>query len=570
MGEIKALHSFYNRMFWFYGGSLDQTDDIAFRKPIKYTEYAQQVLYYDKLDISGGNRGLHEETAGVTIMIRTFSSHGLFEMWIHWDNKLTDSPESVGSTVDHTGKGSTKFGLSAKVYQSIYRKSTDSGAVLNYSSAHPKAVYASIVSTMFRRVRALRTQEVDRRAAQLERIKCNDCTKVYIGQTVRELHTRIGEHKRSINRPPRNIDEYQAIVNDSAMAGYALHTGHRIDLENGNILRRGLRFTPQRLVAEAVEVAKLPSIVNHQLVDERLIFGAEISKTLKQRVCILVWKDLTHCITAVRKLSKLAARPTKEALSFMRNVSKVKLWCTFGGFVIANASDTQMNKRPALCSEIFEIQMAVVRSLIIPKSCRLHVSLPGAEKLVKLSAERTVYRIDTLKMRILTTLIYAVITKHKRGERGIRSLTEFTRTPFGTSNEPITRRLNYFGLLRRHNPDKSSVGCYSSGDTLTLHVRCPEFKPWQVVRGRITTCYLKSEKRAHVCETSALLAGQMNERNLPIWVAVESNGEPRESDIGNFADRYSTSGLQNEGAETLRSLICIRGSTTVRELTADC
>ncbi|GAA57021.1 hypothetical protein CLF_112011 [Clonorchis sinensis] len=58
------------------------------------------------------------------------------------------------------------------------------------------------------------------------RIKCYDCTKVYIGQTARELHTRVGEHKRSINRPPRNIDEHQAIVKDSVMAGHALDTGH--------------------------------------------------------------------------------------------------------------------------------------------------------------------------------------------------------------------------------------------------------------------------------------------------------------------------------------------------------
>ncbi|KER33291.1 hypothetical protein T265_00793 [Opisthorchis viverrini] len=133
---------------------------------------------------------------------------------------------------------------------------TDSFAVLNYSFAHPKAAYASIASAIFRRVRALCTEEVDRRAAQLEKgktlrstlvhskdrltldrtrncvwkIKCNDCTKVYIGQTVRELHTRIGEHKRSISKPPRDADEYQAIVKDSALAGHALDTGYRIDL----------------------------------------------------------------------------------------------------------------------------------------------------------------------------------------------------------------------------------------------------------------------------------------------------------------------------------------------------
>ncbi|GAA55788.1 hypothetical protein CLF_108995 [Clonorchis sinensis] len=261
--------------------------------------------------------------------------------------KFSMELESTSGTLPFLDCMTHKSG--GKLKTTIYRKSTDSGAVLNYSSAHPKAVYASIVSTMFRRVRALCTEEVDRRAAQLEvkkrledsgypvglikrqlrrvlvptprpnkewigtavipyktgtsevirrvlntanlrvafqkrktlrsvlvqlkdrlpvdrtrncvyRIKCNDCTKVYIGQTARELHTRIGEHKRSINRPPKNIDEYQAIVNDSAMSGHVLDTGHRIDLENVDILRRGLRFTPQRLVAEAVEIAKHPSV----------------------------------------------------------------------------------------------------------------------------------------------------------------------------------------------------------------------------------------------------------------------------------------------------------------------
>ncbi|KER27346.1 hypothetical protein T265_05593 [Opisthorchis viverrini] len=36
-----------------------------------------------------------------------------------------------------------------------------------------------------------------------------------------ELHTRIGEHKR-INRPPRNAEEYQTLVKDSAMVIHAL------------------------------------------------------------------------------------------------------------------------------------------------------------------------------------------------------------------------------------------------------------------------------------------------------------------------------------------------------------
>ncbi|GAA48528.1 hypothetical protein CLF_101717 [Clonorchis sinensis] len=266
-----------------------------------------------------------------------------------------------------------------KLKTTIYRKSTDSGAVLNYSSAHPKAVYASIISTMFRRVRALCTEEVDRKAVQPEvkkrlqdsgypvslikrqlrrvlvptprpnkewigtavipyktgtsevirrtlntansrvafqkgktlrsvlvqlkdrlpvdrtrncvyRIKCNDCTKVYIGQTARELHTRTGEHKRSINRPPRNIGEYQAIVDDSAMAGHALDTGHRIHLENVDILRRGLRFTPQRLVAEAVEIAKHPSVNRIEGVELASVWRAVLDDPNDMRWCAVISK----------------------------------------------------------------------------------------------------------------------------------------------------------------------------------------------------------------------------------------------------------------------------------------
>ncbi|GAA48073.1 hypothetical protein CLF_101146 [Clonorchis sinensis] len=92
------------------------------------------------------------------------------------------------------------------------------------------------------------------------KIKCSDCIKVYIGQTARELHTRIGEHKRKINKPPRNADEYRASLKDSAIAEHALDTGHKIDLENVEVLRRGLRSTSQRLMAEAVEIAKHPSV----------------------------------------------------------------------------------------------------------------------------------------------------------------------------------------------------------------------------------------------------------------------------------------------------------------------
>ncbi|KER25013.1 hypothetical protein T265_07464 [Opisthorchis viverrini] len=62
------------------------------------------------------------------------------------------------------------------------------------------------------------------------------------------------------NRPPRNVDECQTVVKDSVMAGHAVDTENRIDLGDLNILRRGLGFTPQRLIAEAAKITKHPSV----------------------------------------------------------------------------------------------------------------------------------------------------------------------------------------------------------------------------------------------------------------------------------------------------------------------
>ncbi|GAA47904.1 hypothetical protein CLF_100948 [Clonorchis sinensis] len=82
--------------------------------------------------------------------------------------------------------------------------------------------------------------------------------RAYIGQTARKLHIRICEHKRRINKLPRNAEEYQMLVKDSVMAVHALDTEHRIDMDNVEVLRRGLRFTP--LITEAVEIIKHHSV----------------------------------------------------------------------------------------------------------------------------------------------------------------------------------------------------------------------------------------------------------------------------------------------------------------------
>ncbi|CAH8627121.1 unnamed protein product [Dicrocoelium dendriticum] len=106
------------------------------------------------------------------------------------------------------------------------------------------------------------TLPLDRTTNCIYKIPCKDCTQVYIGQTARELRTRISEHRRHISRPPRNELEYGALLRDSAIAMHALDTGHKIDFENVEVIRRGLRSAKQRLIAEAIEITKANNCVN--------------------------------------------------------------------------------------------------------------------------------------------------------------------------------------------------------------------------------------------------------------------------------------------------------------------
>ena len=103
---------------------------------------------------------------------------------------------------------------------------------------------------------------VDQISNCVYKIRCEECPAEYIGQTARELHTRITEHKRRINKPVRSEQDYQILLRDSAIAGHALDTGHQIDLKNVEVIRRGFRSAQHRLTAEAIEIIKSDKAVN--------------------------------------------------------------------------------------------------------------------------------------------------------------------------------------------------------------------------------------------------------------------------------------------------------------------
>ncbi|KER21876.1 hypothetical protein T265_09906 [Opisthorchis viverrini] len=59
------------------------------------------------------------------------------------------------------------------------------------------------------------------------KIKYSDCGRVCTGQTVGELQTRIGQHRRKSNRSPRGPYEYRALLKDAALMERELDTGRK-------------------------------------------------------------------------------------------------------------------------------------------------------------------------------------------------------------------------------------------------------------------------------------------------------------------------------------------------------
>jgi len=74
------------------------------------------------------------------------------------------------------------------------------------------------------------------------KMNCNDCDKVYIGQTKRHLVTRIKEHRNNIKNPSGNF----SIVTD-----HRLSFNHDFDWNNPNILHKE-RNRKKREIAENV------------------------------------------------------------------------------------------------------------------------------------------------------------------------------------------------------------------------------------------------------------------------------------------------------------------------------
>jgi len=92
------------------------------------------------------------------------------------------------------------------------------------------------------------------------KINCNDCDKVYIGQTKRYLVTRIKEHRNNIKNPLGNF---------SVVTDYRLSFNHNFDWDNLNILHKE-KNRKKREIAEMFFIKQFNDTINLQKDTENL------------------------------------------------------------------------------------------------------------------------------------------------------------------------------------------------------------------------------------------------------------------------------------------------------------
>jgi len=92
------------------------------------------------------------------------------------------------------------------------------------------------------------------------KINCNNCDKVYIGQTKRHLGTRIKEHRNNIKNKSGNF---------SVVTDHRLSLSHDFDWDNPNILHKE-KNRKKREIAEMFFIKKFDNTINLQKDTENL------------------------------------------------------------------------------------------------------------------------------------------------------------------------------------------------------------------------------------------------------------------------------------------------------------
>jgi len=78
------------------------------------------------------------------------------------------------------------------------------------------------------------------------KIECSDCKATYIGQTKRQLGTRIKEHKQNINKK----SDSQTIITE-----HIVNNNHRMDWNNTKIIDTETNYN-RRLISECIHIKR--------------------------------------------------------------------------------------------------------------------------------------------------------------------------------------------------------------------------------------------------------------------------------------------------------------------------
>jgi len=85
-------------------------------------------------------------------------------------------------------------------------------------------------------------------------IPCRDCEATYVGQTKRQLHTRIKEHKTDINKNN---------ASPSAITLHRLESSHEFDWDNIKILDEEPIYN-KKLISEMIHIKRQKNGLNNQ------------------------------------------------------------------------------------------------------------------------------------------------------------------------------------------------------------------------------------------------------------------------------------------------------------------
>ena len=99
-------------------------------------------------------------------------------------------------------------------------------------------------------------------------IPCNNCEKVYIGETARQFHFRLQEHRKEVDditnkgtRTRSTRKESSSTLHKSAITDHAAQENHLINWEESKIVGREADWKT-RIIKEAISIRKQPGVMN--------------------------------------------------------------------------------------------------------------------------------------------------------------------------------------------------------------------------------------------------------------------------------------------------------------------